>query len=257
MDILTIVIAVLGGFLAGVINTLAGNGSAITLTIFTELMGLPGNIANATNRVGVLLQGIASSTGFIKNKKYANVPNANLYIVISVIGAIIGVYAAMKISNDQFRQVFRYLLLVMLLVILVNPKRWLIKNSEAAVQNLYIAVPAFLLLGFYGGFIQMGMGVIFLAITVLVMKINLIDANALKTFIVALYTVVVVAIFHFNGLIEWRLGLIVAAGQATGGYLTADIASRYPNAEIWAYRLLVAVIILAILSTFDVLHFFK
>ena len=71
MDILTISIAVIGGFVAGVINTLAGNGSVITLSILTEVMGLPGNIANATNRVGVLLQGIASSTGFIKNKKYA------------------------------------------------------------------------------------------------------------------------------------------------------------------------------------------
>lgn len=255
MDTSTIIIAVLGGFLAGVVNTLAGNGSVITLSILTEVMGLPGTIANATNRVGILFQGFASSAGFIKNKKYAVVRHTKLYVAVATVGAIIGVYAAMSISNDQFKAIFKYLLLFMLLIVLVNPKRWLIKNSEAAVQNLYISIPAFLLLGFYGGFIQMGMGVFFLAISVLIMKINIIDANALKTFIIALYSIVVVAIFHWNGMIDWKVGLIVAAGQATGGYLTADISSRYPNAEVWAYRLLILVIILAIVSAFDLISF--
>ena len=256
MEILTISIAVIGGFVAGVINTLAGNGSVITLSILTEVMGLPGNIANATNRVGIMFQGFASSAGFIKNKKYTAVKNAKLYVVVATIGAIIGVFVAMKISNDQFKAVFRYLLLLMLILVLVNPKRWLIKNSDKAIQNLYIALPAFFLLGIYGGFIQMGMGVFFLAISVLLMKINLIDANALKTFIIALYTIIVVIIFHWNGMIDWKIGLTVAAGQASGGYLAADISSRYPNAEVWAYRLLIIVIILAVISAFDILYLF-
>ena len=96
-------------------------------------------------------------------------------------------------------------------------------------------------------------GVFFLVVTVLIMKINIIDANALKTTIVALYTFAVVYIFHRNGLIEWKLGLTVAIGQSLGGYLTADISSRYPDADKWAYRLLIVVIIVAILSAFDVI----
>ena len=49
------VIAFIGALIAGSVNTLAGNGSAITLSILTELLGLPGNLANGTNRIGVLL----------------------------------------------------------------------------------------------------------------------------------------------------------------------------------------------------------
>jgi len=84
-------------------------------------------------------------------------------------------------------------------------------------------------------------------------KINIIDANALKTIIIALYTIVVVYLFHRNGFIEWKLGLTVAIGQSIGGYLTANFASRYPDADRWAYRLLVVVIIFALLSAFDVI----
>ena len=55
MDTFQYVIVISGGILAGIINTLAGNGSAITLTILSEMMGLPGNIANATNRIGIVV----------------------------------------------------------------------------------------------------------------------------------------------------------------------------------------------------------
>jgi uncharacterized membrane protein YfcA len=253
MDVLTYIIAICGGFLAGIVNTLAGNGSAITLSIFTELFGLPGNLANGTNRVGILFQSGSSSLGFIKNGRINRVPYTWLYILLATIGAIAGVFIALSVTNEQFMMVFRYLLLVTLLVVLVNPKRWLIKTEINKIPNLWIAVPCFLGLGFYGGFIQMGMGVFFLVVTVLIMKINIIDANALKTTIVAIYTIVVVFLFHRNGLIEWKLGLTVAIGQSVGGYLTADIASRYPEADRWAYRLLIIVIIFALLSAFDVI----
>ncbi len=253
MDLYTIILAIGGGFLAGIVNTLAGNGSAITLSIFTELLGLPGNLANGTNRVGVMLQSGASSLGFLKNNRYAIVPHTKLYVIVATIGAITGVYIALNISNEQFSSVFKYLLLLMLIVLLVKPKRWLIKTEINSEHNLYLTIPAFFCLGLYGGFIQMGMGVLFLIITVLLMKINIIDSNALKTFIIALYSLVVVAIFHLNGMIEWHLGLIVASGQATGGYLTADLSSKYPKADVWAYRLLIIVIVLAILSTFNLI----
>ena len=62
-------IAISGGAIAGSINTLAGNGSAITLTILTEILGLPGNMANGTNRVGIFTQATAGSWAFYKYGK--------------------------------------------------------------------------------------------------------------------------------------------------------------------------------------------
>lgn len=62
-------IAVLGSALAGSINTLAGNGSAITLTILTELLGLPGNLANGTNRVGVFTQSASRRLRFLPQRQ--------------------------------------------------------------------------------------------------------------------------------------------------------------------------------------------
>jgi hypothetical protein len=56
--------------------------------------------------------------------------------------------------------------------------------------------PGFLALGFYGGFIQMGMGIFFLAARVLAARFRLIDANAMKGFIIAAFTLIALLIFH-------------------------------------------------------------
>jgi uncharacterized membrane protein YfcA len=138
----------------------------------------------------------------------------------------------------------------MLIVILVNPKRWFNKPGKEINLPPIIEIPLFLALGFYGGFIQMGMGVFFLAAMVLIAKYNLIDANAIKVLVVLLYTFIVIAIFQWRGLINWEIGLIIGVGQMAGGWLAAKYASSYEKADIWAYRLLVVIIILAILKLF-------
>ena len=241
----------MGGLLAGIVNTLSGFGSAITLTILTEMMGLPGNMANGSNRVGVVAQGISGSYGFYKNGRL-DVAKHKLLIIFIFIGALFGVFVAIRVSNEQFREVFKYLMIAVFLVLLIKPKRWLNPPDSGAKLNPWIAIPLFLALGFYGGFIQMGMGVFFLLVTVLVGKYNIIDANAIKGFTVLLYSVVVLAIFHYKGLVDWKAGGIIAIGQMIGGYITAHYASNFPKADLWAYRLLVAIVILALMSLFGV-----
>ena len=244
------IIAILGSALAGAINTMAGNGSAITLTILTELIGLPGNVANGTNRVGVMMQCTASTYAFHKNGRL-KVKRSWHYILFTVIGAVIGIIVAIWVSNEQFISIFRIIIVLMLFVILIKPKRWLRETDPNKKVNLWIIAPLFLAMGFYGGFIQMGMGIIFLALMVLGARYSLMDSNIIKSFIVGLYTIVALVIFHSKGLIDWKIGGIMAVGQTAGGYFMANFASKYPSANLWAHRLLVFVVILAIVKLFN------
>jgi len=246
-----VLIVLIGGFLAGIINTLAGNGSAITLTILTEMIGLPANVANGTNRVGILSQSSVSSYIFKKNGKL-NLEKSWIYILYIFIGAMIGVYVAIQVSNEQFKEVFSYLLVIMLMVILIKPKRWLRETDEAFHLHPILAPLVMIPLGFYGGFIQMGMGVIFLIVFVLIARYNLMEANGVKVFVVAFYTAVVLGIFAYKGLVDWRIGLIMATGQTAGAYVGATFGTTYKNADIWAYRLLVLIVLWGIYRLFNV-----
>lgn len=239
----------IGGFLAGVMNTLAGYGSMISLSLLMDVIGLPPNIANGTNRVNVLAQCSASSYGYYKNGK-VDIKSSKWIIITMVLGAILGVATVLQVSNEQFKEIFKYLIIVMFFMILLKPKRWMREVSEESEFSFPTRVLAFFALGFYGGFIQMGMGVFFLVCMVFLERSTLIRANGIKVTVVALYTIVVLAIFQFQGLVNWKAGLLIAIGQTLGGYLTAKYSSQSPNANKWAYYVLLLIVTSVIIYKF-------
>ncbi|MDQ3015527.1 MAG: sulfite exporter TauE/SafE family protein [Bacteroidota bacterium] len=246
-----IIIAFAGAFVAGMINALAGNGSIITLTILTELIGLPGNIANGTNRIGVLLNALGAFTGFNTNKKVDY--RKHLHIILPVVlGAIIGTIVATMVTNEQFMGVFRFLMILMLIVILVNPERWLIVRPEKSFIPKWMEWPVFLILGFYGGFIQMGMGVFYLAVLVLVTRLPMIESNGIKAVSVGIFTLFAVIIFAFAGQVVWLIGLIMGVGQFLGGWVSAHYASKVTYAPKIAYYVLIVAVLLSVLKLFDI-----
>jgi len=250
MDLFLYAIIFLGGVLAGIINTLAGNGSAITLTILSEMMGLPGNVANATNRIGIVGQSMTSFYVF-QRKGLVDFSRTWHYLILMILGSLGGVWLALTISNKAFIEVFRFLMILMLIVILIKPERWLRETDINHKPSLWISVPIALIIGFYGGFIQMGMGIFFLIIMVLGAKFSLADANILKIAGVGLYTFLALVIFAFMGIVDWEAGLLIAVAQTFGGYLGAVFASNNPNANKWAHRLLIVMVIISIIQLFD------
>ncbi len=243
------VIVIVGSALAGGINTLAGNGSVITLSILTEWLGLPGNVANGSNRVGIFTQNLAGGYVFYKEGKLDFTRSKDL-IILTSIGSIVGTWVAVVVSSAQFMNVFRVLMVVMLFVILFKPERWLRETDVNFRLPVWLNWVLFLALGFYGGFIQMGMGVFFLAIMVLGARYSIIEANAVKIIIVGIYTFIAILIFQWKGLIDWKAGALMAIGQSIGGYFTAMFASQYPKANVWAHRVLVVIVVFSVITMF-------
>lgn len=247
-------IAIVGGFIAAIMNTLAGYGSIITLSILMDVIGLPANMANGTNRVNILSNGIAGALGYHKNGKL-DLAKGKWILITVCLGAVFGVLLAVNVSNDQFRSVFKYLVVVLFLAIIVNPKKWVKEEGDILNLPLWKMVLIYFPIGFYGGFIQMGMGILFLMATVLVSRFTIIKANALKLVVLICYTVMSLAIFHYHGLVDWKIGAVLSIGTAAGGYLTASYSSKIKNADLYAYRFLVVVVLLVMLKTFGVFEY--
>lgn len=245
-----------GGLVAGVMNTLAGFGSIITLSILMELMGLPANVANGTNRLNTVFAGVTATATFVKNGKL-DIFRGKWYLLFTSLGAFIGIYLALIVSNEQFKVIFKFLIVLLFLILLLNPKRLLKEHAEKYDLPLYILIPVFLLIGIYGGFIQMGMGVFFIVAIALLGRYNLVEGNALKAFIVLAYSIIALLIFWWNGLIDWKAGVAITIGQMLGAWLSARFASRYENANIWAYRVLLFIVIFVIMYYFGIFGFLR
>ena len=245
-------LAILAGILAGVVNTLAGSGSLITLPMLVFL-GLPSNVANATNRVGVVLQNIVGATTFHRSGKL-NLANSGWLILASVPGAFAGAWAAASLGEAEMDIIIGTIMVVMLFVILFEPERWLRQHSEVknGRPNIWILL-LFVGIGFYGGFIQASVGVLILAALVLGLNYSLAHANAVKLIIVLVVTVAAMLVFINENLIAWGPGLLVAVGQSFGAWLAARFATRNKNAAVWTRRLLIAVVVIAIFEFFGIL----
>ena len=102
--------------------------------------------------------------------------------------------------------------------------------------------PTMLGLGFYGGFMQLGIGFLFIFALRHLFTKNLAQVNAYKTLIITLYTLPTLLIFAWMGQVHWGLGLVIAIGGMIGARLAARLTvSR--RGELWV-KVMMAIIIL-------------
>jgi len=249
-DVATWILFAVAGVVAGVINTLAGSGSLVTLPIFMFVCGLPPNIANGTNRVGIIFQTIVGIRGFQKSGS-VDYEGSVWLVVPAVVGAMMGAWLASEMSADQMRYVIGVLMVVMLLVLLVNPKRW-IQESDSVNRNnaSWLSIGIYFVIGVYGGFIQAGVGIFLLAAAVLVSKYSLKDGNAIKLLVILAFAVPALVIFCWHGQVHFGYGIAMAVFQSLGAVLGVRFATRVPNANVWIRRLLILILITAATKIF-------
>ncbi len=224
----------LAGLAAGILNTLAGGGSLLTLPALIFL-GLDANVANGTNRVGVLLQNVTAVATFARRGR---MPwrAALRFIPLTLAGALIGARIAVDVPSPIIRLVLGAVILIALPTVFM-PEGPAAKAARNAAGGLPAPVPApsasrrralsiqlaCLGIGLYGGFIQAGVGFLILGALVPLAGYDLVQANAIKVLIVLLHTAIALPVFMLNRQVEIAPGLALAAGQMAGGWIGAHL----------------------------------
>ncbi len=218
-EIIQHLILIVTGILAGIINTLAGGGSSLTLPVLI-LTGLPSPVANATNRVAIFFQNLTAISRFKAHNQLEIKPILPISIA-AIIGSIIGSLFAVSIDSAAFDKILG-VFLVFILIMILAPKKNHSKHEKKIPQFLELII--FFGIGLYGGFIQAGVGFLFLGALNLLSNKNLIKSNAIKVFIVGCYTFFALIIFVIADKVLWKYGIILAIGNSIGAYLGVKLA---------------------------------
>ncbi len=239
MDILHLLLLFGVGAVAGFINVNAGGGSSLTLPTLIFL-GLDAAVANGTNRIGLILQNIFAVSSFRKNRVY-KFKTSIFLAVFTLPGAIVGALIATQVSNTLFQRILGGVLILIVFSMIFS--RSYKKNALESTRSWFI-YPALFCIGFYGGFLQVGVGFLFMAALYHLLRVNLVFVNMHKVFIILIYTIPALAVFSLTGNVNWQFGLVLAAGNALGGWWGAHAAVK-GGEKVIRIVLAVAIIIMA------------
>ena len=208
------------GVVSGALNVVAGGGSFLILPILL-FVGLPASLANGTNRVGVLSQNLAGIIGFHQHGAMdwawslkASIP--------AVIGAALGVWAALEVPDFAFRRILSIAMVVVTVWSLVNRQRPVTAGAVKPPSH-WLVVLGFFVVGVYGGFIQAGVGFLSLAITTAA-GMDLVRGNAVKLMTVMMLTIISLVVFAGAGQVDWPRGIALAVGNGAGAFIGVRMA---------------------------------
>jgi len=237
-DPTTWLLLAVGGLVAGVINTLAGGGSLITVPLLVFL-GLPATTANGTNRIGVLFQNGVAIWRF-RQEGLDGLRGAMPVLLPVLIGSAVGAELASNMSAELFRQVFGVAMIALLYPMLRRAPARDGKADESP-RSRWAHSLIFFGIGLYGGAIQAGVG-LFLIAALARSGLDLVRANAIKVVIIGALPLVAVHVFIAHGQVDWGPASALVVGFALGGELGARAA------VVGGERLIRPVLVLAVVA---------
>jgi hypothetical protein len=208
-----------GGLVAGVVNTLAGGGSLLTVPLL-GFLGLPGSVANGTNRVGVLLQNGVASWGFWR-EGVSGVRTALPLLAPVAAGALLGAFTISRVSDAVFERAFGVLMLVLLVPMLRARRPGPTRAPLAVLPRTLL----FFGIGAFGGAFQAGVGILLLY-ALSAGGEDLVRGNAAKVVLNFCFSLLVLPIFVSAQQVALPEALALGSGFAAGGLAGPRLAVR-------------------------------
>ncbi|MEM6300719.1 MAG: sulfite exporter TauE/SafE family protein [Pseudomonadota bacterium] len=230
------------GTFAGIMNVMAGGGSLLSVPIMLFL-GLPGPVANGTNRISIIAQNAVAIRTFFR-RGFADFRLSLSLSAAAIPGAVLGALVGVRIEGEAFDRVLAVIMLGVL-ILMQFPSKKREGESEPLTRKRLIAGHILMFgAGCWGGFIQIGVGFILMPILHRVMGLDLVRTNMHKVFIALAYNLIAIVIFASAVSIHWTFGIALALGNALGGYLGARFSVA--GGELWIRRAFTLVLIIFI-----------
>ncbi|MFB4211107.1 sulfite exporter TauE/SafE family protein [Shouchella sp. JSM 1781072] len=237
------IILILIGFIAGIINTVSAGGSLLTLPLLL-FVGLPATEANATNRVAIVAQSITSIITFKQKQSLQLKRHAAIYIAAAT-GAAFGALSALSISDQVFILILALTMITSIVFLIWNPIQAVDQSVVLTPIISFIGLALFGFIGFYSGFIQVGVGFYIMILAILLYKKSFAEATLIKIMIVGISVSLSLVIYAVNGQVNWLVGIVLAIGNIGGAFLGSRMVLGKHTQWI-RIVLIVTVLILAI-----------
>lgn len=237
--VMPLILGASAGVVASFLNTAASSGSAVSLPMLMAI-GLTPIAANATNRVPLLIGALAATWTFWRDGDidWALAWRVTLPVTL---GALAGAYFAEMVPGRDLAIIITAAVLVALVLLFTELKQAIENAPPGRARVGPREMLLFLFVGGWIGFIVLDGATYMLLALVLVARLPLVQANAIKTLVLIPTTLVALAVFAMAHDVDWGIGAVMSIGSIAGGYLGARFAVS-PRAKRWIFWMLVVVL---------------
>ena len=227
----------------GVINTLAGGGSTLSLPAML-LLGLSPHVANATNRLAGIVQTLSAVIGFMRQGKLKH-PVIKHLTWYALIGGSCGSYCSLLVSPQILNYWIQICITMIAIFLWCAPSDWVDRDFKPHSKLTCHMVG--LLIAFYGGFLQAGVGIICFYYIRYFWGLGSIEAVIMKVVFIAIFTLPALIIYSVNGQVHWWIGTLLALGSGIGAWLSVNLSLSDQGSD-WIRKALPVAAILMVLG---------
>lgn len=248
-------------FATSVFGVVTGSNSLITVPVMFEF-GVDEKVAVATNMFGLMFMAVGGSIPFVRsgNVDYRRV---GPLVILTVISSAIGAALVGLITNQGIKLIVTVAMIAVSAFVLLKPngkrkgdsaeprsdRRTQAsgadrKNGAPTTGTRALAATYLLtfLLGIYGGLYSGGYVTVLTATLVAFFGMTYLESIAATKIINVFSSMVATVVFMWQGLVDYRLGLILGVTMFVGAYVGAHYASRM--SETWLRRIFLATVLL-------------
>jgi uncharacterized membrane protein YfcA len=222
-----ILFLVLASGFAGFVDSVAGGGGLIQLpSLLISMPNTAPSLLLGTNKLPSFLGTLGATASYLRKIK----PDFKLAFAMAVpafIGSGLGASVATRIPKDAFRPIILLLLIVVAIYTWRKKELGLVENFKFARHHqVGMGVVAGLVIGFYDGIFGPGTGSFLMLILVAVLGFAFLQASVTAKIVNLSTNLGAILVFGLNSQIMWLLGLTMAIGNVTGGFLGARWAMK-------------------------------
>jgi len=235
-------------FITSFIGVVTGSNSLITVPVMFQF-GIDPKVAVATNMFGLTFMSVGASIPFLRQKA-VDLKRITPLIILTLISSALGALLAVVISAGSLKVTISAAMIVVALFTLSRRNVGLQPAAAVSTRAAIVTYALAFLLGVYGGFYSGGYVTILTAVLVVFFGMTLSESIASTKVINVFSSLSATAVFMWQGLVDYKLGVMLSVTMFVGAYVGAHYATKIN--DVWLRRIFLAtVIILALKTLFD------
>ncbi len=232
-------------FVTSAIGVVTGSNSLVTVPVMFQF-GIDPKIAVATNMFGLTFMNIGATIPFLR-KGAIDIKKTTPLIIITLIASAIGACLILLITPANIKLLVSIAMIVVTIFTLLKRDAGIAAVTEISQRARVLTYILTFILGIYGGLYSGGYTTMLTAVYVAFFGMTFSESVASTKLINVFSSAIATLIFMWQGLIDYRLGAILAVTMFIGAYIGAHTVTKL--SDIWLKRIFVTVVLILAVKT--------